>query len=255
MAKALEGKIAIITGAGRGIGQAFALRYADEGARLLIPDISLERAEATAVKIRASGGKAIAMLADISKEEDTKAIADRAVKEFGGADILVNNAAVYWGLEHQNWDSWTVEDWNHILGVNVTGTWLCCKAIAPLMVKQKKGKIINIASNVARVFGAHGLMPYAVSKGAVYTLTHTLARALGPSNINVNAIAPGYTASEASVAHKDHAETSKGSLSMQALRRQEEPSDLAGTAVFLASPASDFITGQVLFVDGGNVIG
>jgi 3-oxoacyl-[acyl-carrier protein] reductase len=250
----LKDKVAIITGAGRGIGRAFALRFAEEGAKLLLPDISLERAEGGAKEIQAKGGEAVAIKTDISDEKATKKMAEKVIQQYGKVDILINNAAIWYGLEIIPWDDWTVEEWDRIFAVNVRGSWLCCKAIAPLMIKQSKGKIINIASCVAKVPAAQLWLPYSCSKGAVYTLTHALARALGLSGINVNAIAPGFTASEASFAQRDSDKTFDIVISDSSLQRREEPADLVGTAVFLASSDSDFITGQVIYVDGGTVM-
>jgi len=147
-----------------------------------------------------------------------------------------------------------VKDWDRLFEVNVRGTWLCCKAIAPLMVKAGSGKIINIASDVFKVPAAHGLLAYACSKSAVYTLTQSLARALGPSGINVNSIGPGFTASEASLGQEESAEAFKATIDGQCLKRREEPPDLPGTAVYLASADSDFVTGQFIIVDGGHVM-
>jgi 3-oxoacyl-[acyl-carrier protein] reductase len=250
----LKDKVAIITGGGRGLGKAFALKYAEEGAKLLLPDVSLERAQEAAKEIKAKGGEAAAMLTDISDEKATQKMADEVIKLYGKVDILVNNAAIWYGLNITPWDGWKVEDWERIFKVNVIGTWLCCKAIAPLMVKAKKGKIINIASNVAQVPAAQVFLPYACSKGTMYTFTHAMARALGGSGINVNAIAPGYTTTEASLTQRDSEGTFKLATGEQSFQRRENPDDLLGAAVFLASAASDFITGQVLYVDGGTVM-
>jgi 3-oxoacyl-[acyl-carrier protein] reductase len=254
MSGVLQDKVAIITGAGRGIGKAFAMRFAQEGAKILIPDISLERAEDTAREIKAKGGEAAAILTDISDEKSTQNMAEKVIRLYGKADILINNAAIWYGLNITPWDLWKPEDWDRIFSVNVKGSWLCCKAIAPLMAKQKKGKIINIASNVARVPASQVFLPYACSKGAVYTLTQALARALGSSGINVNAIAPGYTASEASLNQRDSEATFKLATGEQSIQRPEQPADLVDTAVFLASPGSDFISGQTIYVDGGTVM-
>jgi 3-oxoacyl-[acyl-carrier protein] reductase len=254
MSLALKDKVAVITGAGRGIGKAFALRFAEEGAKIFIPDISLERAEAAAKEIKAKGGEAAAMLTDISKEGDTQKMAEKVVQLYGQVDILINNAAIWYGLNITPWDQWKPEDWDRIFSVNVKGTWLCCKAIVPLMMKQKKGKIINIASNVPKVPAAQVFLPYACSKGAMYTFTQAMARALGGSGINVNAIAPGYTASEASLTQRDSDGTFKLATSEQSIQRREQPADLVETAVFLASTGSDFISGQTIYVDGGTVM-
>jgi len=254
MSPVLKDKVAIITGAGRGIGRAFALRFAEEGAKLLLPDISLERAEGVVKEIRAKGGEAVAMLTDISDENATQKMAEKIMQQYGRVDILLNNAAIWYGLNITPWDAWTVEEWDRIFSVNVRGTWLCCKAIAPLMIKQSRGKIINITSNVARVPAAQLFLPYSCSKGAIYTLTHALARALGPSGINVNAIAPGYVASEASLAQRDSEKIFEIATSEQSIQKRLQPADLVGTAVFLASAESDFISGQVFYIDGGTVM-
>ena len=254
MSPVLEGKVAIITGAGRGLGRAFALRYAEEGAKIFIPDISLERAESVVNEIKAKGGEAAAIETDISDENATKKMAEKVTQQYGKVDILVNNAAIWYGLNITPWDAWTVEEWDRIFSVNVRGTWLCCKAIAPLMIKEAKGKIINIASNVAQVPAAQLFLPYSCSKGAIYTLTHALARALGPSGINVNAIAPGYTASEASLAQTDSDKIFEIATSEQSIQKRLQPTDLIGTAVFLASADSDLISGQVIYIDGGTVM-
>lgn len=254
MADRLKDKVAVITGAGRGLGKAFALRFAEEGAKLFLPDISLERAEQTAKEIRAKGGEAYALLTDISDEKSCRKMADEVQKRYGRVDILLNNAALYGGVEQQPWDKWSAEMWDRMFRINVTGTYLVCQAIAPMMVKAGKGKIINIASDVFKVTGGWRFMPYAASKAAVYSLTQSLARALGPSGINVNSIAPGYTATEASLGQSTSQATFDGTLEAQALKRREEPADLPGTAVFLASADSDFMTGQYLVVNGGSVM-
>ena len=254
MPPVLEDKVAIITGASRGIGRAFALRFAEEGAKLLLTTTNLERAEGTVKEIRAKGGEAVVMEADISYENATKKIAEKVMQQYGKVDILLNNAAIWYGINITPWDAWTVEEWDRIFTVNVRGTWLCCKAVAPLMIKQSKGKIINMASNVARVPASQLFLPYSCAKGAIYTLTHALARALGSSGINVNAIAPGYVATEASLAQVDSETTFEFATAEQSIQRREQTSDLVGTAVFLASAESDFISGQVIYVDGGTVM-
>lgn len=254
MSQALKGKVAIITGASRGLGKAFALRYAEEGADLLLTTTNLERAQGTLDEVKAKGVKAALVKADISVESDCQKIADEAMKQYGKVDILLNNAAIWYGVNVTPWDGWKVEDFERIYRVNVIGTWLVCKAVAPLMVKAKKGKIINIASNVAQVPAAMVFMPYSCSKGAMYTFTHAMARALGPSGINVNGIAPGFTASEASLAQTGSDETFKLATSEQSMPRRGQPEDMAGAAVFLASADSDFVNGQIYYVDGGTVM-
>jgi NAD(P)-dependent dehydrogenase (short-subunit alcohol dehydrogenase family) len=254
MSSLLKDKVAVITGAGRGIGKAFALRFAEEGAKIFIPDISLERAEEAANEIKNKGGEASAILTDISNESDTLKMAEKAVQLYGKIDILVNNAAIWYGLNITAWDQWKPEDWDRMFAVNVKGTWLCIKAVAPYMTQAHKGKIINIASNVPRVPAAQAFLPYACSKGAIYTLTQAMARALGASGINVNAIAPGYTTTEATMNQRDVESTFKLATSEQTIQRRENPADLVETAVFLASAGSDFISGQTIYVDGGTVM-
>jgi 3-oxoacyl-[acyl-carrier protein] reductase len=205
-------------------------------------------------EVKAKGADVALIQADISVEKDCQKIASEVMKKFGKVDILVNNAAIWYGINITPWDQWKVEDWERIYKVNVIGTWLVTKYIAPLMVKAGKGKIINIASNVAQVPAAMFYLPYACGKGALYTFTHALARALGPSGINVNAIAPGFTASEASLHQEGSDKTFEFATSEQTFRRRGQPTDMAGAVVFLASEASDFITGQVYYIDGGTIM-
>jgi 3-oxoacyl-[acyl-carrier protein] reductase len=254
MSPIFKDKVAIITGASRGIGKAFALKFAEEGAKLLLTTTSLQRAKGTVDEIKAMGGEVAIIEADILYEDATKKIADKVMQQYGKVDILINNAAIWYGINITPWDAWTVEDWDRIFDVNVRGTWLVCKAIGPLMVKAGKGKIINIASNVARVPASQFFLPYSCSKGAVYILTQAIARALGPSGVNVNAIAPGYTASEASLNQQNSDQIFQIATGEQSMHQRLQPVDMVGAAVFLASDQSDFITGQVLYIDGGTVM-
>jgi 3-oxoacyl-[acyl-carrier protein] reductase len=254
MSPVLKDKVAIITGTSRGIGKAFALRFAEEGANLLLTTTSLERAEGTVKEIKDKGGQVAIVQADITIESDTQKIAEAVMKEYGRVDILVNNAAIWYGINITPWDAWTVADWDRIFNVNVRGTWLVCKAVAPLMVKAGKGKIINIASNVARVPASQFFLPYSCSKGAVYILTQALARALGPSGINVNAIAPGYTASEASLNQDGSDQIFEIATGEQSMHERLQPANMVGAAVFLASADADFISGQTYYIDGGTVM-
>ncbi|HEY96834.1 MAG TPA: glucose 1-dehydrogenase [Dehalococcoidia bacterium] len=254
MSPVLQDKVAIITGASRGLGKAFALRFIEEGAKLLLTTTNIERAEETAKELKTKGGEVVFIEADISVESDTKKIADSVIKEYGKVDILVNNAAIWFGIRMKPWNLWTEEEWDRIFSVNVKGTWMVSKAVVPLMIEAGKGKVINIASNVARVGGAPFFMPYACGKGAIYTMTHALAHALGRSNINVNAVAPGFTATEASLDMTGGGGSFDAAASGQSIPRREEPEDLVGATLFLASPDSDFISGQVLYVDGGTVM-
>ena len=254
MSGVLKDKVAIITGSSRGFGKAFALRFAEEGAKLLLTTTNLERAKGTVNEVKAKGGEVAIMETDISHEDAGKNIAEKVMQQYGRVDILVNNAAIWYGVNAQPWDVWTVKEWDQMFVVNVRGTWVVCKAIAPLMIKQKKGKIINIASNVARVPAAQLFLPYSCTKGAVYILTHALARALGPSGINVNAVAPGYVATEASLAQPDSDKIFEIATGEQSIHQRLQRTDPAGAVLFLASAASDMISGQIIYVDGGTVM-
>ncbi len=254
MSPVLKDKVAIITGASRGLGKAFALRFAEEGAKLFLTTTNMERSKDTVKEVKAKGADVAIIEADISKESDCKKIADEVMKKYGKVDILINNAAIWYGINITPWDAWKVEDWERIYKVNVIGTWLVCKYVAPLMVKASKGKIINIASNVAQVPAAMLFLPYSCGKGALYTFTHALSRALAGNGINVNAIAPGFTASEASLAQQGSDKTFEFAVSGQAMNRRGQPADMVGAAVFLASKDSDFITGQVYYIDGGTIM-
>jgi NAD(P)-dependent dehydrogenase (short-subunit alcohol dehydrogenase family) len=254
MSPVLQDKVAIITGASQGFGKAFSLKFAEEGADLMLTTTHLEKAEDTVKQARAKGVKVALIQADISLESDCNKIADEAMKQYGKVDILINNAAIWGGLNMTPWDGWTTQDWDRILTVNVRGTWLVCKAVAPMMVQGGKGKIINIASNIAKVPAAQLFLPYACSKGAVYTLTQALAHALGPSGINVNAIAPGYTASEASLAQNGSDQIFEIATGEQSIHKRLQPDDIVGAAVFLASSSSDSISGQTYYIDDGTVM-
>jgi NAD(P)-dependent dehydrogenase (short-subunit alcohol dehydrogenase family) len=254
MSGVLKDKVAIITGASRGMGKAFALAFAEEGAKLLITTTNLERAEGTVNEVKAKGGDVAVMEADISHEDAGEKVAEKVTERYGRVDILVNNAAIWYGVSARPWDSWSVQEWDQMFVVNVRGTWMVCKAIAPLMAKQKKGKIVNIASNVARVPAAKLFLPYACTKGAVYILTHALARALGPSGINVNAVAPGYVATEASLAQPESDKIFEIATGEQSIHQRLQRTDPVGAVLFLASAASDMISGQIICVDGGTVM-
>jgi NAD(P)-dependent dehydrogenase (short-subunit alcohol dehydrogenase family) len=248
----LKGKVAIITGGARGIGKAYALRLAEEGARIVVADVI----DGTGVKeeIVKKGGEAIALHTDVSNEESVRAMARKAIEQFGRIDILINNAGLFVGLGKRPFYEISSEEWDQVLGVNLKGVFLCCKAVYPQMKKQRKGKIINVSSATFHQ-GVPYFLHYVASKGGIIALTRALAREVGDDRICVNAIAPGLTVSEMVRGNPMYPE---GALKMVAsgrcLKRDEVPEDLTGTIVFLASDDSDFVTGQTIIVDGGSAL-
>ena len=247
----VTGKVAIITGATGGFGNTAARALAVAGVKVMATGRSEEKLKPLVEEIEKEGGVAAYEAGSPIEQEDVQKVVKKTVDQFGGIDILITAAGVNkpGAIVEQ-----TLEEWDMIMDANVKGTWLCCQAIAPLMVKQSAGKIINIASHVMRVPDANIFLPYALSKGAIYTLTQALARALGPSGINVNAIGPGLVATEASLAKDGIEKTFENVVAAQSIKRRQEPEDVVGTVLFLASKESDFISGQLIIVDGGSVM-
>ena len=244
----LKDRVAIVTGAARGLGKAFCGALAKEGAKIVAVDIA--DLDDTVKEIESLEGEAKAIRADVSSEKDTKQLAEDTFKSFGKIDILVNNAAIIFGLLRKPFYDIDPGLWDKVMAVNIKGPWLCTKAVFPYMKEQKKGKIINLCSETFFT-GSHGFVHYVASKGGVVGLTRSLAVELGPHNININAIAPGFTDTEAS---RSIADVTKYDVGRTPLNRLQQPEDLLGALIFLASDDSDFITGQVLLVDGGRVM-
>jgi NAD(P)-dependent dehydrogenase (short-subunit alcohol dehydrogenase family) len=254
----LKDKVAIITGAGQGLGRAYALRFIAEGAKVAIAEINDANAEQVAQEIEAAGGEAFAVHVDVADETSTQQMADAVVAKWGRIDILFNNAGIFFDLEQTNN---SLEYLRKVLDVNMIGPWLCTRAVLPTMRAQGKGKIINQSSGAAWMYmmAGYALNPekgelpsfhYSLSKAGVNAYTHYMAAALGQYNINVNAIAPGVTMTEATKKHVP--EGMMGAIKMMsALRRNLEPEEITGTAVYLASEDSDAVTGQVIPVDAG----
>lgn len=244
----LKGKVIIVTGAAQGLGRAFALSLAKEGAKVVAVDIA--DCGATVGEITGSGGSAKSLHADVSSAEETLKMAEETVKAFGRIDVLVNCAAIVSALRRKPFFEIDPAEWDRVMAVNVKGPWLCARAVFPHMRKQGKGRIINFSSETFFT-GSHGFVHYVASKGGVVGLTRSLAIELGPHNITINAIAPGLTESETAHAIGDVA---KYDVSRTPMGRLEQPGDLVGALVFLASDDSDFITGQTVLVDGGRVM-
>ena len=244
----LKDRVAIVTGAAQGLGQRFAIALSMEGAKVIALDIN--DPQETVSQIQSSGGTTKGFQADITKERDCKKAAEETVAAFGKIDILVNNAAIAFGLERKPFYDIDPKEWDRVMTVNVKGAWLCTRAVFPYMQQQKKGKIITLSSETYFT-GSHGFVHYVTSKAGVVGLTRSLAIELGPHNITINAIAPGFTDSEAS---RSIADVDKYDTSLTPLGRLQQPEDLLGALIFLASDDSDFITGQTLLVDGGRVM-
>jgi 3-oxoacyl-[acyl-carrier protein] reductase len=257
----LKDKVAIITGAGQGIGRAYANRFAREGARIVVAEINEDIGRRTEQEIKATGAEALFVKTDVGNEASTTEMAAKTAERFGGIDILMNNAAIFYGLDREDH---SLAYFNKILSVNLTGVWLCIRAVEPYMKRQHKGKIINQSSSAAYM-GNVGMVDtsdpekpsppfhYSVAKMGVNGLTKYYAGALGPWGVNVNALCPGVTMTEATKSVVP-AEMIDMLVMFTALRKPLQPDDLTGTAVFLASADSDMMTGQVLVVDGGMIM-
>lgn len=248
----LKGKVAIITGAARGMGRVFALRFAKEGAKLTVCDIL--DCKPVAEEIKAIGGEVLALKTDVTSEKETAGMAQKTFDRFGRIDILINNAGIFGSIEVKDFmkpvEELKSEDWDRILAVNIKGVFLCSKAVIPYMKKQGAGKIVNIAS-ICGFTGLPHFLHYSVSKGGVITMTRGLATALGEFNINVNAVAPGLVMTESSHATYEEEIIQIVVNDQQILHQKLQPEDICEGVLFLASDAADKITGHTLSVNAG----
>jgi NAD(P)-dependent dehydrogenase (short-subunit alcohol dehydrogenase family) len=248
----LKGKVAIVTGAGGGIGKALATRLAADGASVVIADLQ-NFGEAAADIAKATGVRTLGLQIDVSSENDTGRMAAETIKAFGRIDVLVNNAAVFSTLKLKPFEDIGVEEWRKVLDVNVIGVALCCRACVPHMRNGGYGRIINLASG-APLKGVPHFLHYISSKGAVIAMTRGLARELGKDRITVNSLAPGFTMSENLLSREDHLKAGAASRASRAIARDETPEDVVGAVSFLASADAAFVTGQTLVVDGGSAM-
>lgn len=245
----LEGKVAMVTGAAQGIGAEYARGLAAAGAAVSLCDIL--DPQAVVDEIVASGGKAIGRVVDITDGSAVRNFAANTEEKLGGLHILVNNAALFVALSRKPLMEIETEEWDRVMRVNVRGSFECVKAVVPYMKAKGYGKIVNIASSTVNS-GQPFLLHYVTSKGAIIAMTRSMARELGGAGIRVNVVSPGFTLSEGILNKPAYTPELKSSIaSMRSIVRDQRPDDLIGTVVFLASPASDFITGQTLVVDGG----
>lgn len=239
----------LITGAGQGIGRAYAHAFAQKGAAVVIADLNPVSGAAVAAEITAAGGRAISTVTDVSDEDSTKAMAEAAIAAFGRIDVLINNAALFSTLTLTPFDEIPVADWDRMFAINSRGVFLCAQAVAPAMKAQRYGKIINMSSVVVDT-GRPGYAHYVASKAAVVGLTRVLATELGPWDINVNAISPHGIATE--IPRKTITEDQwAGVIASQAIRKKGSVGDMVGIALFLASDESRYISGQTIGLNAG----
>ena len=245
----LKNKHVIITGGGQGIGREFAIGVAEQGASVVIAEINLEKAGAVADDINMLGGDALAIHTDVSDPASVNSMVAQTIEKYGRIDVLVNNAAIYYGLQMKPFDELSIEEWKHLMAVNVDGIFYCARAAVPHMRKKGSGRIVNIASGAFHL-PVPGISHYIASKGAVIGFTRALACELGDAGITVNAIAPGFVMTEASKVLAGP-EMAQAIASRQCIKRSQEAEDLVGALIFLASDDSAFFTGQTMTVDGG----
>jgi 3-oxoacyl-[acyl-carrier protein] reductase len=245
----LENHTAIITGAGQGIGRTLAIAFACEGAKVVIADINKENALAVKDEIRAAGGSALVTQTDVSNEDSVQAMIENCLGEFKNVDILVNNAGIY---PVSSVEQMPEEEWDRVIGTNLIGTFLCSRAVARTLLRQGSGRVISITSG--RAFqGAKNAAHYASSKAGIIGFSKSLALELAPRGITVNVICPAITDTAQPRGHQTEEQLYAQAAKIP-LGRIGQPEDLVGTAVFLASAAAAFITGQTLIVNGGSIM-
>jgi 3-oxoacyl-[acyl-carrier protein] reductase len=248
----LGGRTVIVTGGGKGIGKVYVEEFAKAGARVVAADIDGAAAKSVAEKLSAQGLQVAGLATDIASEESTKAMAQAAIERFAGIDVLINNASLMSVLPRRSWLEIPVEEWDHVMAVNLRGMFLSCRAVFPAMQARKRGKIVNISSS--RVWeGTPNRLHYTTSKAGVIGLTRALAREVAEFGVTVNAVTPGMTQSETQV-QSSSANYLATRVAGRAIERVQVPDDLVGAVMFLSTAASDFMTGQTINVDGGKAM-
>jgi len=246
----LKDTVIIVTGGGVGIGRAYSMGLAKEGAKVVVADIQEGEAQKVAGEIKQGGGEALAVPVDVTSEEKTRAMADTTLQKYSRIDVLVNNAGLYTAIKKKPFTEISSEEWDKVMAVNLKGLFLCVQAVYPTMKKQGKGKIINISSGTV-LGGTPFFLHYVTSKAGVIGFTRALAREVGSDNICVNAITPGLTISGPQQEGVLTPEQLQDRRRRRSFQRDQYPQDLVGTVIFLSSADSDFITGQTINVDGG----
>lgn len=242
-------RVVVVTGAGQGLGRAYASRFARDGHRIALLDVNDESLQRVASEIECAGGECLAITTDIGDESSVSAAARSIDERFGRCDVLVNNAAIFSTIKMRPFEQIPLDEWTRVLHVNVTGTFLMTRAMAPLMRRNQWGRVINISS-AAVVMGRSHYLHYTTSKAALIGMTRSLARELGADGITVNALLPGATDTEVP-RETVTPDQKRAQVAMRCIQREEGPQDLEGAVAFLASDDSGFVTGQSLVVDGG----
>jgi NAD(P)-dependent dehydrogenase (short-subunit alcohol dehydrogenase family) len=243
----LDGRVSIVTGGGGGLGEGICPALAGAGAAVAVVGRTREKLERVAAAVNDAGGRAIAVEADIADPSSVAAMTERVVSEFGGIDILVNNAAVY---HRKPWTDITEADWDQVLDTNLKGYYLCARAAYPFLKTSGHGRVINVAS-ITFFGGVPFLLDYVASKGGIVGFTRALAREVGVDGITVNTLSPGAFPTDAEKIHPDQEGYNRSILEAQSIKRRGTPQDVGNLVTFLASDAASFITGQLIQIDGG----
>lgn len=246
----VEGRVAIITGGAQGIGRELARQFAAAGAVSVVADLDIKKAESVVKEIHDAGGTGMAVKVNVADEPSVTAMVNTVIETWGRVDVLINNASIFATLDKVPFDQIPLAQWDNVLKVNITGTYLCARAVADHMRKAGFGRIINVSSD-AVTRGTVNYLHYVTSKSAVIGMTNSLARELGSYGITVNCIRPGSVATEVERTVNPTAEVRERAASLQCIPRGMVPTDLVGIMLFLAAPASAFITGQTIACDGG----